>query len=91
MDHFNHLCQDAVSHLGANKMLKAIVRMGKAVQSMSDALHHFNNKNDIHHRSGAHTQRFEAGDLSKIVHEIQKKKGVFSQTFLVVTTLYVLK
>ena len=78
MDHLNHLCQDAVSHLGANKMLKAIVRMGKAVQSMSDALHHFNNENDIHHRSGAHTQRFEAVDLSKIVHEIQKKRCLFT-------------
>ena len=67
-------------------MLKAIVRMGKAVQSMSDALHHFNNEDVNDHRSGAHrlTQRFEAGDLSKIVHDIHKTR----QTFLVVTTLF---
>ena len=78
MDHLNHLCKDAVSHLGANKIPKAIVRTGKAVQSMSDALHHFDNENGIDQGSGAHTQRSEAGDLSKIVHEIYKKKCVFT-------------
>ena len=59
------------TYVGANKMPKAIVRTGKAVQSMSDALHHFDNENGIDHGSGAHTQRSEAG---KIVHEIYKKK-----------------
>ena len=80
--------KDAVSYLGANKTPKAIVRMDKAVQLMSDC--HFDNENGIDHGSGAHTKRSEAGDLSKIVHEFHKK-GVFSQTFLVVSTLHFLQ
>ena len=78
MEHLNRLCKDAVSHLGANKTPKAIVRTGKAVQPMSDALHHFDNENGIDHGSGAHTQRSESGDLSKIVHEIHKNSCVFT-------------
>ena len=77
MEHLNCLCKDAVSHLGANKTPKAIVRTGKAVQSISDAIHHFDNENGIDHSSGAHTQRSEAGDLSKIVHNIHKNKVCF--------------
>ena len=72
------------TYIGANKTPKAIVRTGKAVQSISDALHHFDNENGIDHRSGAHTQRSEA---SEIVHEIYKK-SVFSQTFPVISTLH---
>ena len=64
------------TYVGANKTPKAIVRTGKAVQSKPDALH-FDNENGIDHRSGAHTRRSEAGDLSKIVHEIYKKKLCF--------------
>ena len=78
MEHLNRLCKDAVSHLGANKTPKAIVRTGKAIQSMSEALHHFDKDNGIDLGSGAHTRRSEAGDLSKIVHEIHKKSSVFT-------------
>ena len=48
--------------------------MGKAVQPMSGALHHFG----IDHGSGAHTQRSESGNLSEIVHEIHKNSCVFT-------------
>ena len=78
MENLNHLCKDAVSHLGANKTPKDIIQTGKAVQPMSDVLHHFDNENGIDHGSGAHTQRSESGDLSEIVHEIHKNSCVFT-------------
>ena len=43
----NRLCKDAVSHLGANTTRNAIVRAGKVVQTLSEALHHFDHENSI--------------------------------------------
>ena len=62
------------TYVGANNTMKAIVRSAKSVQSMSDALHHFDNENGIDNGPGAHTQRSEVGVLSKIIHEIHKKR-----------------
>jgi len=45
MEHLNRLCRDAVHHLGPNKTPNAIVRTGKVVQSLSDALDHFDHEN----------------------------------------------
>ena len=55
MEHLNCLCKDAVNHLGANITPKAVVQIDKAVQSMSDAVHHFDNENGIDYGSGQHT------------------------------------
>ena len=62
------------TYVGANNTTKAIVRSAKSVQSMSDALHHFDNENGIDNGPGAHTQRSEVGVLSKIINEIHKKR-----------------
>ena len=62
------------TYVGANNTTKAIVRSAKSVKSMSDALHHFDNENGIDNGPGAHTQRSEVGGLSKIIHEIHKKR-----------------
>lgn len=78
MEHLNRLCKDAVRHLGANKTPNAIVRTGKIVQSLSDALDHFDHENGVDHGSGAHTRQSEAGDLIKIVSEIRTKSAVFA-------------
>ena len=41
MEHLNHMCKDAVNHLGANKIPQAIVRVGKALGPLTDILEQF--------------------------------------------------
>ena len=62
------------------KWYRHCVRAGKVVQTLSEALHHFDHENSIDPGSGAHTRKSEAEDLKKVIKEIRGKSEVL-QTF----------
>ena len=77
MEHLNRMCKDAVRQLGANKTPKAIVRVGKAISSLTLVLKQFNVTNGIQDTSGYYTRRDMTGDLEKVLIEIHNKSQVF--------------
>ena len=71
MEHLNRVCKDAVSHLGANKTPKSIVRIVKALGPLTEILKQF----DFlvgNHVSGSHTCRSDSKDVHIIVEELTK-------------------
>ena len=75
MEHLNRLLKDTVSHLGANKTPKAIMRASKALGALKDILVNFDQKHKVW-SSGSHTHRSDTEDLLKILAEL-KQSNVF--------------
>lgn len=78
MEHLNHIMKDTVSHTGANKTLKAIMRASKALGPLKDILKNFDKTNGVW-SSGKHTQRSESEDLDKMVIELATNKVFHSK------------
>ncbi|KAL5479300.1 hypothetical protein EMCRGX_G022803 [Ephydatia muelleri] len=73
MEHLNRILKDTVSHLGANKTPKSIVRAAKALGPLKDILAEFDKKTGVWFKS-KHCRRSEKEDLLKIVAELNQNE-----------------
>lgn len=70
------LAKVAVEGLGANKTEKAIIRVGKAIGTMSGSLENFDAVNNVPKVSGAHSCQSSRIDLHKVVKQLVKSEVV---------------
>eukprot|EP00731_Ephydatia_muelleri_P035780 Em0160g1a len=73
MEHLNRILKDTVSHLGANKTPKSIVRAAKALGPLKDILAEFDKITGVWFTS-KHCRRSEKEDLLKIVAELNQNE-----------------
>ena len=74
IEHLNRICKDAVSHLGANKTPKAVIRIGKVVGIVSSTLDHYDKVTGVDQGSGKHTRRSDRDDLNLVLKELRESK-----------------
>ena len=72
--HLNRISKDAVNHLGANKTLKAVKRIGKIIGIVSSTLDHYDKVTGIDHGSDRHTRRSDKDDLNLVLKELLKSR-----------------
>ena len=73
MEHLNRILKDTVSHLGANKTPKSIVRAAKALGPLKDILAEFDKITGVWFTS-KHCRRSEKEDLLKLVAELNQNE-----------------
>ena len=72
MEHLNRLCKDAVEGLGANKVEKAITRVGKCIQMVSDVMDQYDKSHTSKTDSGKHTCRSNQSDFERMLKRINE-------------------
>ena len=78
MEHLNRVAKTAVEGLGANKSKKAIIRVGKAVGTLSTLLENFDKQHHVSVPSGHHSKKSISKDLKEILRILQNQE-VFKQ------------
>ena len=76
-EHLNRVCKDAMHGLGANQTEKAMVRVGKALGTLSPVLDQFDKENDVHECSVSRSVPSSEKDRDMLISELQKSH-VFS-------------
>ena len=77
MEHLNRTLKSGIGALGSNKTEGAIVRLSKAIGTISPVLENFDDNNGIHHHHTRHKQASMKKDIHKVVADINKAK-IFS-------------
>ena len=72
MEHLNQVLKTAIQHLGANKIEKAVVRVGKCIAPLSDTLSQYDHIHAISETSGYHPWASSEKDLKHILTELQR-------------------
>ena len=57
MEHLTRVAKMAIRGLGANKTPKSVIRVGKSIRVLKQALDMFDEQNSVASVSGAHTSR----------------------------------
>lgn len=70
LEHMNRLCKEAVHGLQANKTSVSIVRVGKSLGTLKDTVEQFDDDNDIHAPSQAHSTPSVNKDRDIILKEL---------------------
>ena len=68
MEHLNRLAKDAIKGLGANKSMKAIDQVGKALGTITNLISTFDTVNNVSDESGHHSKQSSEKDLHMIVN-----------------------
>lgn len=74
MEHLNRLCKDAVEGLGANKVEKAISRVGKCIQMVSDVTDQYDKIHTCKKDSGKHSCRSDLKDFEQMLKQLNEVK-----------------
>lgn len=74
MEHLNRKVKVAIESLRANKSEKAIMRVGKAIGTMTKILDKFDTVNNVPAESGAHSKKSSEKDLCKIINQLVKSQ-----------------
>lgn len=74
LEHMNKLLKTAIEGLGPNKGKKAIIRAGRMIGTLSDALFKFDEDNCVSSVSGAHTNKSADKDLNQILKHLSAMK-----------------
>ena len=63
MEHLNRVAKTSIEGLGSNKSEKAILRVGKGINSLVKVLDQYDKENKVVQVSGHHTKKSTAKDL----------------------------
>ena len=77
--HLNRLCKDVIHNPGVNKTEKAIVRIGKAMGTISPVLDQFDIQNQVPENMGSHRVPSSEKDRDTIVHQL-RESAIFLKT-----------
>ena len=77
MEHLNRIVKNGIHGLGANKAEKAMVRVGKCVDSISDVLTTYDDELGINAPSGQHTIASQQKDLDLVIQELTTRVNPF--------------
>ena len=70
MEHLNRIAKEAIRFQGANKMEKAIERIGRAIGTLSPVLDNFNTHNDVPTTSSRQQKPDAQKDIQIVVNEL---------------------
>ena len=73
-EHLNRLCKEAVRSLGSNKKESAIIRVSRALGTISPVLDTFDEENEITTPSGRHRIASATRDRNIIINELLRNK-----------------
>ena len=73
-DHLNHVCKDSIRGLQFNKVETAIIRIRKALGTISPVQDQFDEQNNVKKPSRAHKVHHADSDRDMIVQHLQKYK-----------------
>ena len=77
MEHLNRIVKNGIHGLGANKAEKAMVCVGKCVDSISDVLTTYDDELGINAPSGQHTIASQQKDLDLVIQELTTRVNPF--------------
>ena len=73
-EHLNRVCKEAVKSLGANKTEAAIIRVGKALGTLSPVLDNFDMENDVTPPTGRHKFVSVSRDQEIVSKQLSRSK-----------------
>ncbi len=73
MEHLNREVKSCIAS-GFGKTEKGLIRLGKAIGTISPVLQQFDKISGVEHHATRHTSRSLSGDLRKIVNDLNSSK-----------------